>query len=120
MLPNRFFGGVPKYPFRTLIPARDDAIKVLTYNGIIRGGYDSSQKTRYFLCLLRLVHILWRRLIHLRLSSDNGRTGFSRELLSLSLPLCPMMPNTVNTVGASNTELAPGIERDGELLVHFR
>jgi hypothetical protein len=66
MSPDGFFRGVSKYPFRALIPTRDDAIKVLADNGIIGGGYNGSQQTRYFFCLLWLAHILWRRPNHLR------------------------------------------------------
>ena len=66
MLPDGFFGGIPKYPFRTLIPTRDNAIKVLADDGIIGGGYNGSQQTRYFFRLLRLAHILWRRANHLK------------------------------------------------------
>ena len=72
MLPDGFFGGVSKYPFRTLVPTRDDAIEVLADNGIIGGGYNRSQQTRYLFCLLGLAHILLRRFNHLRLSSHNG------------------------------------------------
>ncbi|MGA8503278.1 MAG: hypothetical protein WB683_17125 [Candidatus Sulfotelmatobacter sp.] len=58
MLPDGFFSGVPKYAFCTLIPTRDDAIEVLADDGIIGGGYDGSQQTRYFFGLLWLAHIL--------------------------------------------------------------
>jgi hypothetical protein len=61
MLPDGFFRSVAKYPFRTLIPTRDDAIKFLADDGIIGGGYNGSQQTRYFFCLLPLAHILLRR-----------------------------------------------------------
>src|ERR1700674_2585439 len=61
MLSDGFVRGVPKYPFRTLIPTRDDAIKVLADNGIIGRGYNGSQQTGYFFYLLPLAHILWRR-----------------------------------------------------------
>ena len=59
MLPDGFFSSVAKYPFRTLIPTGDDAIKVLADNGIIGRGDNRSQQTRYFFCLLQLAHILW-------------------------------------------------------------
>ena len=51
MLPDRFFGGVPKYPFRTLVPTGDDAIKVLTYDGIIRRKPQSQPTDPLFLLL---------------------------------------------------------------------
>src|ERR1700733_7405412 len=56
MLPDGFFRGVSKYPFRTLIPTRDGAIKALADNGIVRGGYNGSQQTCDFFCLLGLAH----------------------------------------------------------------
>ena len=59
--PNGFFRGIAIYAFRTLIPARDDAIKVLADNGIIGGGYNRSQQTRYFFGLPWLAHIVWRQ-----------------------------------------------------------
>jgi hypothetical protein len=61
VLPDGFFSGVPKYPLRAPIPTRNHAIKVLADNGIIGGGDNGSQQTRYFFCSLRLVHIGWRR-----------------------------------------------------------
>jgi len=59
MLPEGFFGGVAKYPFRTLIPTGNDAIEAHANYGIIRGGHDSSQQTGYFFRLISPAHILW-------------------------------------------------------------
>ena len=58
MAPDGFFRGVTEYPFGTLVPTGDDAVKVLADNGIVGGGYNGSQQTRYFFCLLPLAHIL--------------------------------------------------------------
>ena len=38
-------GSLAKYTFRTLIPARNDTIKVLADNSIVTGFYDSRQPT---------------------------------------------------------------------------
>src|SRR5580698_5186880 len=60
VLTDGFFSVVAKDSFRTFIPARDDTIEVLADDGVVGGGYDGSQQTRDFFCLLRLAHILWR------------------------------------------------------------
>src|SRR5580700_191148 len=57
VLPDGFFRGVSEYSFRTVIPTRYDAVKVLADNGIIGRGHNGSQQTRYFFCLLLLAHI---------------------------------------------------------------
>src|SRR5579862_4800966 len=65
MLPNSFSRGVAEYPFCTLVPTRDDAIEILANDGIIRGGHNGSQQTRYFFWLLRVAHIvgcLWSQI----------------------------------------------------------
>src|SRR5580700_7487188 len=102
MLPNGFFRGIPKYSFRTLVPTRDDAVKALADNGIIGGRYNSGQQTRYFFCLLRLAHILWRRPDHLKVVVEYWVKCSIRPQSMLATR--PEVPNTVNTVSNSGRQ----------------